>query len=201
MRGEVDSFDVYAEQVYSEQLGLSVEEEMDCILNYQLTGNIEDRDKVIKNNLTFVLEMCKNKCKNWEDTLELVSIGYMALIHSIDTFKIDKGCSFKAHAASTIRWKLRCKGLPMDEGLPLEWYNMLGYSYGTYENVEAAMILEDAFSALKEREKAVIYLKYWKELSAIEIANILRISPGYVYICENKALHKMRERITYAGGI
>lgn len=93
----------YLDQVNSEQLNLDRETEREYIKQFQLTGDTNARDMVIKNNLRFVVYMCKGKFTTWRDPLEFISVGNEALIRSIGAFDYTKGTDFRTYAGQSIK--------------------------------------------------------------------------------------------------
>lgn len=93
----------YLTQIGIEQIKLSKDVERDCIKRYRLYGDINARDLVIKNNLKFVVYMCKPRFRTWGEPLELISIGNEALMRSIDAFNYTSGTDFRTYAGKAIQ--------------------------------------------------------------------------------------------------
>lgn len=93
----------YLVQIGAEQIKLSKDTEKDCIKRYRLYGDKNARDLVIKNNLKFVVYMCKPRFKTWSEPLELVSIGNEALIRAIDAFDYTSNTDFRTYAGRAIQ--------------------------------------------------------------------------------------------------
>ena len=94
---------IYLEQIDAEQLYLDKDAEIECIRQFRVNGDTSARDKVIKNNLKFVVFMCKNKFRTWKDPLELISVGNEALIRSVEAFDYTKNTDFRTYAGTSIK--------------------------------------------------------------------------------------------------
>ena len=57
-------------------------------------------------------------------------------------------------------------------------------------------VLEDAFARLTERERKIIDLRFFKNKTQMEIAEVIGISQAQVSRLEKGALEKMRKLIT-----
>lgn len=60
--------------------------------------------------------------------------------------------------------------------------------------------VREALSALTDRERRVVVLTYWDELSAGEIAEVLRCSQGSVWTALSRARTKLRSRLGLSDG-
>lgn len=60
--------------------------------------------------------------------------------------------------------------------------------------------VREALTALSERERRVVVLTYWDELSAGEIAEVLRCSQGAVWTALSRSRTKLRARLGLADG-
>jgi len=93
-----------------------------------------------------------------------------------------------AEASSAPRDALSLDGGP-DEDLRLE--EIIG-SEGAEEGIVESLTLRQALSMLPERERAVIDLRYYRELTQQQTASILGISQVQVSRTERKAVEKLR---------
>ncbi len=64
------------------------------------------------------------------------------------------------------------------------------------EKIENRIMLSEAFDGIEEREKLIIYMRYFKQRTQSEIAARLGISQVQVSRIEKKVLLKMREKLT-----
>ena len=64
------------------------------------------------------------------------------------------------------------------------------------EKIENRIMLEQAFGVMNEREKLIIYMRYFRRKTQTEIAEKLGISQVQVSRIEKRVLQKMRDRLT-----
>ena len=64
------------------------------------------------------------------------------------------------------------------------------------EKIENRIMLSEEFDGIDEREKLIIYMRYFKQRTQSEIAAMLGISQVQVSRLEKKVLLKMREKLT-----
>ncbi len=69
------------------------------------------------------------------------------------------------------------------------------------EKEELKRVLEKALELLTEKEKKVIYLYYYEDLTLKEISNILEVSESRISQLHTRALQKMRKRMGNYMGI
>lgn len=81
---------------------LSLEQLCNCFYEMGL-GNQEAREKIIIHNIRLVMFVIKTKFTNEEyDLEELLSVGIIGLIRSVDTFDINKGYKFNTYSCRVI---------------------------------------------------------------------------------------------------
>jgi len=81
---------------------LTKQELSNYFLEYK-SGNINARYKLIIHNIRLVINcVCKNFSNTVYDRSELVSIGLIALIRSVDSYDINKGFEFSTYAGTCI---------------------------------------------------------------------------------------------------
>ncbi len=105
-----------------------------------------------------------------EETLEAIELG-----NAYDTVSLDS--------------KLLYEG----ESAPLSLAEFVGGVDGGLQNVEIFGDLKHAIENLEPREKAIIYYRFFKELSQTEVAKRLNISQMHVSRLQQKALKKLKE--------
>ena len=79
-----------------------------------------------------------------------------------------------------------------EEGFTLE--SMLG-TEGMEEGVVERLALRGAIDSLPERERQVIFLRYYKNLTQDRAARVLGVSQVQVFRIERKAVEHLRERL------
>ncbi|TMW70184.1 RNA polymerase sigma factor SigB [Alteribacter natronophilus] len=82
-----------------------------------------------------------------------------------------------------------------DEGSAVTLLDLVGSTEEGYEKTDQQMLLEKAFHVLTEREKQILYLTYFDNLSQKETGEKLGISQMHVSRLQRRALQKLRESI------
>lgn len=108
-----------------------------------------------------------------EETLEAIELG-----NAYDTVSLD---SKLAHE---------------DESAPLSLAEFVGDTDLSLDNLEKYGDLNQAMDCLDQREKSIIYLRFFKDLSQTEVAKRLNISQMHVSRLQQKALRRLKELLT-----
>jgi len=108
-----------------------------------------------------------------DETLEAMELG-----NAFDTLSLDAQLSFEGEAA------------------PLTLNDTVGSTDSSLENLQVYDDLKDALASLDDREKMVIYLRFFQELSQSEVAQRLRISQMHVSRLQSRALSQLRKLMT-----
>ena len=66
---------------------------------------------------------------------------------------------------------------------------------GQFEKEELKKMLAESLQLLTDKEKKVILLYYYEELTLKEISNVLEVSESRVSQLHTRALQKMREKL------
>ncbi|MCR6109426.1 RNA polymerase sigma factor SigB [Bacillus sp. A301a_S52] len=82
-----------------------------------------------------------------------------------------------------------------DEGSAVTLLDLVGQSEEGYEQTDQQLLLEKAFAVLTEREKQILQLTYFENLSQKETGDELGISQMHVSRLQRRALQKLRESI------
>lgn len=108
-----------------------------------------------------------------EETLEAIELG-----NAYDTVSLDTK-------------------LPYDsESSPLSLAEFLGDTDDSLESLEKFGDLTQALNCLDTREKSIIYLRYFKDMSQTEVATSLNISQMHVSRLQQKALRRLKELLS-----
>ncbi|MBI2843469.1 MAG: SigB/SigF/SigG family RNA polymerase sigma factor [Armatimonadetes bacterium] len=105
-----------------------------------------------------------------EETLEAIELG-----NAYDTVSLDS--------------KLAHEG----ESAPLTLAEFVGDFDGSLQNIDTYGDLKQAMECLEPREKAIIYYRFFKDMSQTEVAKRLNISQMHVSRLQQKALKRLRE--------
>lgn len=197
---------------------LSTKEENEMLMKCK-AGDKAARDVLIVRNLRLVAHIVKKYNTQERETDDLISIGTIGLIKSIDTFDAEKGIRLATYASRCIdnellmmlrSGKKQSKEVYLYEPIGSDKegneINLLDVIESTDEDIIDVFELKENVkklydfinTSLTEREKEIILLRYGlhgtKEITQREIADQLGISRSYVSRIEKKALKKLRER-------
>lgn len=193
------------------------EEIYECFRNYRL-GDLTARAKIIKHNIRLVISEVKRKFINtlYEEN-ELISIGLVGLIKSVDTFDVDRNLKFATYATRCIdneilmfmrkgKKYINCNSLEdvikTDvSGNELRLEDLISDSscdlISNYEQKENCEIVRQIVEDLPEREKLIVMLHFGfigdKIYSKKEISDRLNLSQSYVSRLITKIIKKIKE--------
>ena len=186
----------------------------------------EDEAKaiLIEHNLRLVVYIAKKFDNTGVGVEDLISIGTIGLIKSINTFNPEKNIKLATYASRCIENeilmylrrnnKTRLE-VSIDEPLNVDWDGnelLLSDILGTdedviYRNIENEVehkLLMGAVNKLSEREKTIIRLRFGlgsregQEMTQKEVAGLLGISQSYISRLEKKIMQRLkREMVRY----
>ena len=184
---------------------LSEEEEERYLAAYEETGDIEAKNKLIEHNLRLVAHIVKKYSNTGKDPDDLISIGTIGLIKSVNTYNRSKGVRLATYAARCIENELLMhlrttkknkvevslnEPIGIDkEGNEISFNDVLGTDPDSIlDDVETKMQIKKLYRILrdnlKERERLVITMRYGLGdepcKTQREVAKILHISRSYV---------------------
>ncbi|MBE5961571.1 MAG: RNA polymerase sporulation sigma factor SigK [Lachnospiraceae bacterium] len=197
---------------------LSAKEENEMLLQCK-AGSKAARDILIERNLRLVAHIVKKYNSPDRETDDLISIGTIGLIKSIDTFDADKGIRLATYASRCIdnellmmlrSGKKQAREVYLYEPIGSDKegneINLLDIIESTDEDIVDVMELESnvkklylfVADTLTDREREIITMRYGlagtKEITQREIADRLGISRSYVSRIEKKALRKLKDQ-------
>ena len=188
-------------------------------LELAANGDLNARGVLIERNLRLVSHIVKKYYSKTKDTDELISIGTIGLIKSIDSFDYTKGTRLATYAARCIENEIlmhfrslkKQSGdillgdtLEVDkDGNPLTVEDTLSDDFDIAESFETKSRWEQVRQYLNdmddERAREIIILRYGlnnkKPLTQREVAKRLNISRSYVSRIEKKTLSEIRSHI------
>ncbi len=197
---------------------LSAKDERECF-EKMAAGDKAARAKLIEHNLRLVAHIIKKYYGNSAEQDDLISIGTIGLIKAVATFNYEKGARFVTYASRCIENEIlmyfRNKKKyaqdvsftePIDsdkDGNTLSLIDIMADERSVAEDIEDKLRDERLYkvinSALSEREKEIIYLRYGldgrRAYTQREVAKHLGISRSYVSRIEKKALETLREQM------
>lgn len=203
---------------------LSEEEEERYLAAYEETGDVEAKNKLIEHNLRLVAHIVKKYSNTGKDPDDLISIGTIGLIKSVNTYNRSKGVRLATYAARCIENELLMhlrttkknkvevslnEPIGIDkEGNEISFNDVLGTDPDSIlDDVETKMQIKKLYRILrdnlKERERLVITMRYGLGdepcKTQREVAKILHISRSYVSRIEKKAVEKLRDAFEEEG--
>lgn len=197
-----------------------MEQESECLKKMK-NGDLEARNELIERNMRLVAHVAK-KYQNPEDEMEdLISIGTIGLIKSINTYNPDKNIKLATYASRCIEneilmylrrnSKTRLE-VSIDEPLNVDWDGnelLLSDILGTdedviYRDIETDVertLLMTAIAGLTGRERMIIELRFGlntaggEEKTQKEVADMLGISQSYISRLEKKIMGRLKKEI------
>ena len=203
---------------------LELKEENDAIAKLGTEEEEEAKKKLIEHNLRLVVYIAKKFDNTGVGVEDLISIGTIGLIKSINTFNPDKNIKLATYASRCIeneilmylrrnnKTKLE---VSIDEPLNVDWdgnelllSDILGTEedtiYRDLENEAERRMLVKAINGLSKRERLIVNMRYGlgnedgEEKTQKEVADILGISQSYISRLEKKIMQRLkREMIRY----
>lgn len=206
-------------EVLPPPLDAKTEEEM--VVALETDDGEAARSTLIEHNLRLVVYIAKKFDNTGVGVEDLISIGTIGLIKSINTFNPHKKIKLATYASRcieneilmylrrTAKTKLE---VSIDEPLNVDWDGnelLLSDILGTdediiYRNVEDEVekrLLETAIDKLSEREKTIVQLRFGigttqeKEMTQKEVADLLGISQSYISRLEKKIMKRLKKEI------
>lgn len=186
-------------------------------------GDKRAREAIIEHNLRLVAHIVKKYYSSSSCQDDLVSIGIIGLIKSIDTYDIDRGAKFTTYASKCIQNEILMyfrsqkkhqnevslsETIDIDkDGNPLTYSDIISCDDTIAEGIELKIYSRKAVEIIKrvlnEREKQIIVLRYGlnnrRPITQREIADLLKISRSYVSRIEKSALEKIKDEFKRCG--
>ncbi len=200
---------------------LDNEEEAQAIADLNSACAQEAKTLLIEHNLRLVVYIAKKFDNTGVGVEDLISIGTIGLIKSINTFNPDKNIKLATYASRCIEneilmylrrnSKTRME-VSIDEPLNVDWDGnelLLSDVLGTeedviYRGIEAEVeksLLEHAIEKLNAREKTIVNLRFGlgkvdgEEMTQKEVADYLGISQSYISRLEKKIMSQLKREI------
>ena len=180
------------------------------------------RKQLIEHNLRLVVYLAR-KFENTGICVEdLISIGTIGLIKSINTFNPEKNIKLATYASRCIENEILMylrrnnktkMEVSIDEPLNVDWdgnelllSDILGTDedviYRGIENEVERKLLMNAVSKLSNREKTIVRLRFGlgtpdgQEMTQKEVASFLGISQSYISRLEKKIMRQLKKEIS-----
>ena len=200
---------------------LEADKESEIIQDLGTEYENEAKSILIEHNLRLVVYIAKKFDNTGVGVEDLISIGTIGLIKSINTFKPDKNIKLATYASRCIEneilmylrrnSKTRME-VSIDEPLNVDWDGnelLLSDILGTeddvisreLENEVERRLLLGAISRLTERERTIINLRFGlntpdgREMTQKEVAEMLGISQSYISRLEKKIMKRLKKEL------
>lgn len=201
---------------------LEVEKELEVINDLGTEYEDEAKSILIEHNLRLVVYIAKKFDNTGVGVEDLISIGTIGLIKSINTFNPEKNIKLATYASRCIENeilmylrrnnKTRLE-VSIDEPLNVDWdgnelllSDILGTEedviYRDLENEVERKLLMKAVSRLSKREQTIINLRFGlgaldgQEMTQKEVASLLGISQSYISRLEKKIMKQLKKEMS-----
>lgn len=200
---------------------LSADQESEMIQNLITQDDQDARASLIEHNLRLVVYIAKKFDNTGVGVEDLISIGTIGLIKSVNTYNPGKNIKLATYASRCIeneilmylrrnnKTKLE---VSIDEPLNVDWdgnelllSDILGTDedviYRDLENEVERNLLGKAIDKLSDREKTIINLRFGlndkngEEMTQKEVATLLGISQSYISRLEKKIMKRLKKEI------
>jgi RNA polymerase sigma-B factor len=185
---------------------------------YHRNGDLRARERLIRQYLPLVRRLARGHAGRGEQLEDLVQVGSIGLIKAIDRFQLERGVDLASFAIPTINgeikrhlrdraWpiriprrlqeldpSLRARAAELVDGLSGEFDRESLVEPG-YELGEDRVTLEQGFRVLDERERRLLRLGFFENMSQAQIAREVGISQIHVSRLTRRALAKLRDEI------
>ena len=176
---------------------------------------------LIEHNLRLVVYIAKKFDNTGVGVEDLISIGTIGLIKSINTFKPDKNIKLATYASRCIENEILMylrrnnktkMEVSIDEPLNVDWdgnelllSDILGTDedviYKDIENEVERKLLNKAISKLSDRERMIVKLRFGlntkdgEEMTQKEVASLLGISQSYISRLEKRIMKRLKREM------
>lgn len=167
---------------------------------------------MIEQNLPLVHALARRFSGGPEHVDDLVQVGAIGLIKAVDAFEESRGTDLGAYAVPTIVGELRrsvadptwpvrrprgpsgVNGAPVAVALDMDALEAPS-AEAELDRSEERALLRAAFRVLSRRERRMVVLRYYRDLSQQQIADELGVSQAQVSRVLSAAISKMRRAL------
>ena len=201
---------------------LELEQESRVISDLGTEVDAEAKAILIEHNLRLVVYIAKKFDNTGIGVEDLISIGTIGLIKSINTFKPERNIKLATYASRCIENEILMylrrnsrtrQEVSLDEPLNVDWdgnelllSDILGTDedviYRDIENEAERKVLLGAVSKLSDREKMIVNLRFGlgtregQEMTQKEVASLLGISQSYISRLEKKIMRQLKKEMS-----
>jgi RNA polymerase sigma-B factor len=175
---------------------------------YHGSGDRGARAQVIEQNLPLVRHLARRFSRASEPLDDLVQAGTIGLIKAVDGFRADRGRDLGAYAVPTIVGELRrhvrdrraaweTPGGPARDGAQPSRLDTGSAADAELETdrVDTRRLVREGLLALAPRDRRIVALRFYRDLSQERIAEEVGLSQVQVSRVLASSLTKMRERL------
>ncbi len=203
----------------SETLPPPLSPERESYLTSKLSSDVSAKNELIEHNLRLVVFIAKKFENTGVNIEDLISIGTIGLIKSVNTFSPEKNIKLATYSSRCIENEILMflrknsktrNEISIDEPLNVDWDGnelLLSDILGTdtnevskdIENRDEVEALYGCINRLGPREKEIMELRFGlkdnREYTQKEVADMLGISQSYISRLEKKILIKLKNDI------
>ncbi|MGI6013600.1 MAG: RNA polymerase sporulation sigma factor SigE [Oscillospiraceae bacterium] len=182
-------------------------------------GDKQAKQRLIEHNLRLVVYIARRFENTGINLEDLISIGTIGLIKSVNTFRSDKNIKLATYSSRCIENEIlmylrKVSGqrieISFDEPLNTDWDGnelLLSDVLGTDEDMVMRpleddidrRILMDAIDKLSERERTIILMRFGlmghSEYTQKEVADYMGISQSYISRLEKRIINRLRHEM------
>ena len=149
---------------------------------YRDEGDTRARDRLVRLYMPLVEAFAQSYGRPGADYEDLVDAGSIGLLHAIERFDPRRGDEFASYAVPTIAGEIRRHLRDRTTALP----------QSGDADLDDRILLSDAFAALDDTERAIVYLRYVREAGRRESAQQLGMTEDRLRAAAKGALSKLR---------
>ena len=206
----------------AEVLPPPLEQESQVINDLGTEVDAEAKATLIEHNLRLVVYIAKKFDNTGVGVEDLISIGTIGLIKSINTFNPERNIKLATYASRCIENEILMylrrnsrhkQEVSLDEPLNVDWdgnelllSDILGTEedviYRDIENEVERKLLLGAISKLSDRERMIINMRFGlgsregREMTQKEVATLLGISQSYISRLEKKIMRQLKKEMS-----
>lgn len=171
---------------------------LELLSRYHDADDRAARERAIERNLPLVRALARRFSRSPEQTDDLVQAGAIGLIKAVDGFDVARGDDLGAYAVPTIVGELRrhqerrgsVATATFDEDATL-----IAATESELGRSETRLALRGAFRLLTRREREVVALRFYSDLTQQDIAERLGLSQAQVSRTLSAAFVKLRSAL------
>jgi RNA polymerase sigma-B factor len=176
---------------------------------YHGSGDRAARARVIEENLPLVRSLARRFSRPGEPIDDLVQVGSIGLIKAVDGYRAERGRDLGAYAVPTIVGELRrhvrdrpvgapTRGASAGATAPLPDEIRDDRSEAELEHSEARTLVHSGLRSLSRRERRIVALRFYRDLSQQRIADEVGLSQVQVSRVLAASLAKLRHTVGQA---